>query len=199
MRVFEVYRRNSVLKIDVMGAKSKQARVHVVNAAVREANAVDETTTESTLLELHRRLGHLVYDTVEIMADAAGSGIRLTDRMRPNCLTCAQGKQSKNNQTKKDTGTHAPIDKIGGVIGSDINGPMTPLNRRGNRYLINFADYSTNYVRVFVAKDKMFQHLLAYFEKRFNCIIHVLRTDGGKEYVNVDPFCKATGVRRQIS
>ncbi|OWZ15171.1 hypothetical protein PHMEG_00011234 [Phytophthora megakarya] len=204
MRMFEVYRCNSVLMVDVMGAKSMQARVHVVNAAVREANAVDDTATESTLLELHRRFGHLAYDTVKKMTDAAGSGIRLTDRMRPNCLTCAQGKQSKNNQPKKDTGTHAPIDKIGGVIGSNIKGPMTPLDRRGDRYLINFVDYSTNYVPVFVPKDKvsatkMFQHFLAYFEKRFNCTIHVLRTDGGKEYVNVDPFCKVTSVRRQIS
>ncbi|OWZ23768.1 Rve-domain-containing hypothetical protein [Phytophthora megakarya] len=33
----------------------------------------------------------------------------------------------------------------------------------------------------------------------YNCTIHVLRTDGGKEYVNVDPFCTAPGVRRQIS
>eukprot|EP00644_Phytophthora_capsici_P006023 jgi/Phyca11/97569/e_gw1.2.394.1 len=81
---------------------------------------------------------------------------------------------------------------------------MTPKDRRGNRYLINFVDYSTNYVRVFLAKNKVeatkkFEHFLVYFEKRFNCRIHVLRTDGGKEYINVDPFCKATGVRRQIS
>ncbi|POM61282.1 Rve domain containing hypothetical protein [Phytophthora palmivora] len=114
------------------------------------------------------------------------------------------GKQSKNHQSKKDTGAHAPINKIRGVIGSDIKGPMTSLDRRGNRYMINFVDYSTNYVRVFVAKNKvtatkMFEHFLVYFEKRFNCRIHVLRTDGGKEYVNVDPFCKSTGVRRQIS
>ncbi|KAG3061839.1 hypothetical protein PC121_g12821 [Phytophthora cactorum] len=205
MRVFEVHRRNNVLMIDVMGEKTKEARVRVVNAAVRELNTViDEAVTETTLLVLHQRLGHLAYDTIERMADAAGSGIRLTDRARPNCLTCAQGKQSKNNQSKKDTGAHAPIDKIGGVIGSAIKGPMTPWDRRGNRCLINFVDYSTNYVRVFVAKNKlaatkMFEHFLVYFEKRFNCTIHVLRTDGGKEYVNVDPFCKATGVRRQIS
>ncbi|POM67312.1 Rve domain containing hypothetical protein, partial [Phytophthora palmivora] len=204
-RVFELHRRNNVLMVDIMGEKTKEARERVVNTAVREANAeIDDAVTATTLQELHQRLGHLAYDTVERMADTVGSGIRLTDRTRPNCLTCAQGKQSKNHQSKKDTGAHAPINKIGGVIGSDIKGPMTPLDRRGNRYMINFVDYSTNYVRVFVAKNmvnatKMFEHFLVYFEKRFNCRIHVLRTDGGKEYVNVDPFCKSTGVRRQIS
>lgn len=205
VRVFEIHRRNGVLMVDVMGEKTTEARVHVVSAAVREAGeALGDAVTETTLLALHKRLGHIAYDTAERMADTAGSGILLTDRTRPNCLTCAQGKQSVNNQPKKDTGSNAPIDKIGGVIGSDIKGPMTPNDRRGNRYLINFVDYSTNYVRVFLAKNKIeatkkFEHFLVYFEKRFNCRIHVLRTDGGKEYVNVDPFCKATGVRRQTS
>ena len=27
----------------------------------------------------------------------------------------------------------------------------------------------------------------------------MLRKDGGKEYANVDPFCKSSGVRRQVS
>lgn len=63
---------------------------------------------------------------------------------------------------------------------------MTPKDRHGNRSLNNFVDYSTNYERVFVAKNKVkatknFEHFLFYFEKRFNCRVHVLRTKGGKE------------------
>lgn len=205
LRVLEVYRRHNVLMIDAMGESDRKARIHAVMSPLKEAVALlDDIVTETTLLILHKRLGHISYDTVERMADTRGSGIRLTSRSRLNCLTCAQGKQSRNNRSKKDTGANAPIDKIGGVIGSDIKGPMTPKDRRGNRYLINFVDYSTHYVGVFLAKNKVkttkkLEHFLVYFEKRFNCRIHVLRTDGGKEYTNVDPFCKATGVHRQIS
>lgn len=47
--------------------------------------------------------------------------------------------------------------------------------------------------------DQNFEHFLLYFGKRFNCRFHVLRTDGGKEYVNVDPFCKSASVKRQVS
>ncbi|KAE9245147.1 hypothetical protein PF002_g7399 [Phytophthora fragariae] len=164
-----------------MGEVTTDARVHVVNAAIKEAGStLGDAVMETTLQALHKRLGHIAYDTVE--------------RMAP----------SKNNQSKKDTGKHAPIDKIGGVIGSDIKGLMTPRDRRGNRYFINFIDYPTNYVRVFLAKNKMeaakqFEHFLAYFEKWFNCRDHVLRTDGGKGYANVDLFCKAAGERRQVS
>ena len=44
-----------------------------------------------------------------------------------------------------------------------------------------------------------FKHFLVAFERRFNCRIQVLRTDGGGEYKPLDVFCKETGVVRQIS
>nr|CCA26316.1 conserved hypothetical protein [Albugo laibachii Nc14] len=202
MKIFEVFRRNNVLQFDVIGSKtSVQVRIIPICGV---SNAIPDESTNTSLFLLHQRVGLLAYDIVERMADAKGSGIRLTDRTRPNCLVCAKGKQSKNNQSKKDTGQNAPIDKIGGVIGSDIKGPMTPQDRRVNQYMVNFADYTTNYVRIFAAKNKVqsnkkFEHFLVLIKKWFNCRIHVLRTDGGREYINVDPFCKVRGVGRQIS
>ncbi|GMG17351.1 unnamed protein product [Phytophthora fragariaefolia] len=148
------------------GQVTTDTRVHVVNAAIKESGPMlDDEETETTLLVLYKWLGHIAYDMVERMTDAAGSSIKLTDRSRPNCLTCAQGKQSKTNQSRMDTGKHAPIDKIDGVIGSDIKGPMAPRVRRGNRYLINFIDYSTNCVRMFLAKNKV--EATKYFEYFF--------------------------------
>ncbi|KAE9302338.1 hypothetical protein PR003_g22284 [Phytophthora rubi] len=178
--------------------------VNAVMAAVESRGISADAVTECTLLELHNRLGHLAFDTLERMADAPGSGVKLTSRVRLNCLICAQDKQHKVNQSKKDTGQNAPVDKIGGVICSDIKGPMTPRDRHGNRYMINFVDHSSNYVRAFLAKNKVeatkkFEHFLVFFEKEYNCRIHVLRTDGGGEYMNVEDFCRATGVRRQVS
>uniref|UniRef100_A0AAV1U816 GAG-pre-integrase domain-containing protein n=1 Tax=Peronospora matthiolae TaxID=2874970 RepID=A0AAV1U816_9STRA len=142
LKIFELFRRNHVLTVDVMGEKTKEARVPVVNSALLQGyDGSDEAVLSTTLVELHQRLGHLGYNSVERMADSIGSGIYLTDRARPNFLTCEEGKKSKNNQSKKNTGKNAPIDKLGGVIGSDIKVIMTPLDRRGNRYLINLVDY----------------------------------------------------------
>lgn len=172
---------------------------------------VDEGTAElssevqrGTLMDFHQRLGHLSLNTVERMTKDPASGIKITDRRRLTCLSCAEGKQTKNPQSQKDTGVNAPIDRIGAVICSDLKGPMTPKDRHGNRYLVNFVDHKSNYCRVFLAptKDraaKKFEHFLVSFEKRFNCRIHVLRTEGGGEYQNVDLFCKRTGVARQVS
>ncbi|KAG3023800.1 hypothetical protein PC121_g24794 [Phytophthora cactorum] len=40
---------------------------------------------------------------------------------------------------------------------------------------------------------------MVFFERQFNCRIHVLRTDGGGEYKTLDLFCKNTGIARQVS
>ncbi|KAG2783985.1 hypothetical protein PC116_g10291 [Phytophthora cactorum] len=172
MIVFEVHRRNDVLMINVMGEKTAEARFRVVKAKVLAAGEeLAGATTVTMLQELHERLGRIAYDTVERMADTIGSGIRLTDRARPNCLTCARVKQSKNHQSKKDSGANAPVNKIGDVIGSDIKGPMTLNDRLGNRYLID----PTNYVRVFLAKNKVeatrnIKQFLIYIEKRLRTL-----------------------------
>ena len=99
---------------------------------------------------------------------------------------------------------HAPINWIGEVICSDLRSPLTPRDRIVNRYLVNFVDHKSNYCRVFLAstKDKAAKKsgiFLNYFEKRFNGKNHVLRTDGGAEYNNVDLFCQLNGVARQAS
>nr|CCA27595.1 GagPol polyprotein putative [Albugo laibachii Nc14] len=67
------------------------------------------------------------------MARDLDNGICLTDEERTTCVTCAHGKQRRNNQLRKDTGRKAPIGKVGGVICSDIKGPITPADRLGNR------------------------------------------------------------------
>ncbi|KAE9001270.1 hypothetical protein PF005_g14859 [Phytophthora fragariae] len=102
------------------------------------------------------------------------------------------------------TGSNSPIDRVGGEICSDLKRPMTPRDRLNNEYMINIADHYSSYCRVFLvptkdAAAKQFEHFLEYFEKQFNCRIHILRTDSGGEYQNVDLFCKKTGVARQRS
>ena len=87
---------------------------------------------------------------------------------------------------------------------SDGKGPITPRDRRGNRYISTFIDFYSSFVAVFLAKHKdvamlKFKEFLAYFERRFNCKILVLRTDGGKEYAQVDEFCAEIGIERQLT
>ncbi|KAG3085444.1 hypothetical protein PI125_g19218 [Phytophthora idaei] len=73
---------NSVLVVNGTATSGSSGDNSVVYAALQE--------TERTLMELHKRLGHLIYDAVGKKADEPRSGVVLTDHKRFNCLTCAK-------------------------------------------------------------------------------------------------------------
>ena len=79
---------------------------------------------------LRPRFGHLNYADVERMATDPSIGIELTDRVGENGLTCAEGKQAKTAQPRKNSGGNTPIDVFDGVICSDLKGPITPIDRK---------------------------------------------------------------------
>ncbi|OWZ21675.1 Rve-domain-containing hypothetical protein [Phytophthora megakarya] len=144
-------------------------------------------------MQFHRRLGHLNYDTMAKFAKDPASGIARTDHKRINCLACTQSKQTKNAQSRKDTGANSPINVIRGKICSELKGPVAPRDRLGNHYQVNFIDHQTNYCFIFLAKTKdmaalKFKHFMAIFKRRST-----------SEYEPLDLFCEQTVVARQIS
>uniref|UniRef100_A0AAV1TD71 Integrase catalytic domain-containing protein n=1 Tax=Peronospora matthiolae TaxID=2874970 RepID=A0AAV1TD71_9STRA len=157
-----------------------------------------------SIMHFHARMGHLSLETIERMEKTPGLGITITNHTRTVCNSCKEGKQTKNKQSRADTGKNAPIDRVDRVICSDLKGPLTPRDRLGNCYLANFVDHKSNYCRVFLAPtkdkaEKRFEDFVLFFERMFECKIHILRTDGGGGYKNVDLFCQLTGIARQIS
>jgi hypothetical protein len=158
--VFTAYLDGNVL-VSALRFKSAAslAIANVVMAAI-EQDVGETDVQEGTLLDFHRRFGHLAFDTIKRMAQDPRSGIRITDRRRANCLTCAEGKASKSRQPQSDSGKNSPIDRVGGVICSDLKGPITPRDRHGNRYLINFIAHYSSYVRVFAAPTDMHRTIM---------------------------------------
>lgn len=94
--------------------------------ASRQCQVVPDDVQKGSLIKFHKRLGHMSYDTTEKLARDPSSDICLTNKRRSNCLHCTQGKLTQNRQSIKDSGGHSPINRIGGVVCSDIKGPMTP-------------------------------------------------------------------------
>lgn len=72
-----------------------------------------------TLLHFHKQFGQLHYDAIERIANLPESGIDIYDR---RCLSALLAL----------TGMNSPTEQIGGVICSDLEGPITPLDRSGN-------------------------------------------------------------------
>ena len=156
-----------------------------------------------SLMHFHARMRHLSLDTIERMAKKPGSGIKIRNHNSTVCNSCKEGKQTKNKQSWMDTRKHAPIDRIGGVICSDLKGPLTPKDRLGNRSYLTSSTTSRT-TAAFLARTtdkaaKRFEDFVLFFERMFKCKLHILRTDGGGEYMNVDLFCQRTEIARQVS
>ncbi|POM64836.1 Integrase catalytic core protein [Phytophthora palmivora] len=153
--VFDVDLRKNVLVVEGTVVKVNKAPAEVIMSALSgEAHSADNfppDVQQGTLVEFHKRLGHLNYDSVERLARDPSSGIALTDHKRVNRLTCAEGKQSKGRQSRKDSGAHSPTYRIGGVICSDLKGPMKPRDR----FLAKTKDQAV----------KKFEHFLVFFDK----------------------------------
>uniref|UniRef100_A0AAV1T9S2 Uncharacterized protein n=1 Tax=Peronospora matthiolae TaxID=2874970 RepID=A0AAV1T9S2_9STRA len=204
---FDVTIDSNVLYVVTKATRDKEGAGGDTIMAALEAHATETNVDEpheASLLYWHQRLGHLAFDTIERMARDPASGIRLSNNRRMACVSCLEGKQTRKAQSQQDSGKHSTIDRIGGVICSDLKGPMTPRDRLGNRYLVNFVDHKSNYCRVLLARTKdaaakQFEAFLVHFEKLFGFKVHVLLTDGGREYANVDLLCERTGVARQVS
>ena len=116
--VLDVRMDNHVLVVQA-GLKRSSKESHDVRMAVINEEASADADIEmqvGTLMQFHRHMSHLSYNTIELIAKEPRPGVLLSDKKCEDCFTCAQGKQTKNEQSKKDTGKHSPIDRIEGVI-----------------------------------------------------------------------------------
>lgn len=130
-RVFEIEKENYVLVVCPQSGEAVPNSNETVFADLHAADTNGDAgiTVKCKILDMHKRLGHLKYDTVDRIEDYENSGVEPIDRIRPSYITCAQGKQTKHAQSKKDSEAHFPIDRIEGVICSDLKGPMNLTNR----------------------------------------------------------------------
>jgi hypothetical protein len=110
-------------------------------AAAASSREEKTEVLEDSLMRLHYRLGQLNFDAIERQARNSDSGVKITNPERRICIPCAEGKQARNKQPRPDSGEHAPTDVPGGIICSDLKGPMSPADRLGNKYMVNFVDH----------------------------------------------------------
>jgi hypothetical protein len=202
-KLFEVFRKDGVLKVKtkIWRNESEVSESQVLSAQVPTE---DIPRMKATLMEFHHMLGHLAFEKILKLAKDTRYGLEITDDRVRTCVACVQGKQTKNQQSKKDSGKSAPNDRIGGLTSADCKGQMTPADQNGNRYFSLFIHYLTNVMRVFLAKTKsdassQFCHFMTWFEQNFVCRLQVLRTDGGKEFRQMDLLCERLGIERQKS
>lgn len=127
--IFYVETSDNVLVVRALGCDRGSIGDVLMYVLAKNEAEVSQDAQEGTVMHFYRRLRHLNYETIIRMAKDPASGISLADLKRENCLAYAQGKQTKNQQSRKDSGSNSKIDAIEVVILSDLKGPMTPKYR----------------------------------------------------------------------
>ena len=115
--IFDIDLMKNVLTVHAKLRKNPSSERNVVMSAIggeeRSAQDLPVIAQQGSLFEFYKRLGHLHYDAIERLAKDPDSGISLTDRARPSCLTCAQGKQRRIVSPRKTREiTHQLIESV---------------------------------------------------------------------------------------
>jgi len=96
----------------------------------------------------HRRLGHLNYKSIKILANDSDSGVNTTISEVPECISCAKGKLQPFPCSKRRA--RRPLE----LIHSDICGPMETTSIGGSRYFLTFIDDHSLKVFIYFLKEK---------------------------------------------
>ena len=111
--------------------------------------AASPATTDSdphlapSLMDLHRRLGHISLDRLAKYASALG--IQLSSRQRDDCLACLRGKMQKK-QSSKMPSKDARQRPLWSLIYQDIAGPINPPSVYGYQYIVALREDRSGYI-----------------------------------------------------
>jgi transposase InsO family protein len=156
-----------------------------------QVNTISGTCSEDSLMNWHRRLGHVNTAAIMKMAnEEMVNGLKISGRTTVNCEVCARSKITEHPYPKK---AEHRADKPLVRVHSDLC-QVPKASYGGARYFVTFIDDYSRFVKVYClkSKDETFEAWIDYKNQVENQIgqkIQVLRSDNGREYVN-DRFKK---------
>jgi 2-hydroxychromene-2-carboxylate isomerase len=153
----------------------------------------------------HQRLGHVCISTIKKMEK---KGMVYDLIITPDsgahhvCSGCAFGKL---HRLPFPTG-RTRATEIGGLIHSDVCGPMSKASPGGALYFVTFKDDYSRYCVIHFIKPKsevaeLFQHFVVRVEAETGKKVKTLRSDNGGEYKSHDfqNWMKKMGIRHETS
>ena len=94
----------------------------------------------SSMLELHRRLGHINYQDRCKLKSGAADGMDFTDndgrKSIKNCKICAEGIMHRTSFPRGGNRANEPLE----IIHSDLCGPMESISHGRAKYFLTFID-----------------------------------------------------------
>ena len=200
-------------RIARVSMKDKMYILRAVSRIKPEISMIAATSNSNTGKDMdiwHARLGHLPEQKIEELKKCV-TGLeikKLANYMETNndlCKGCVKGRLSVQNFSKSSTKEPKTNDVLE-LIHSDIMGPMNKISVGGSRYILNFIDDYSRYVKVYFIKRKsqVFDYFMEYksmMEGQTGKKVKCIRTDNGKELVNTKfgRECKLSGIIHQTT
>ena len=161
------------------------------NEGLSTGNSARQGVNSGTLMDWHKRLGHLGFDDMKQLA-RTNTDIQIQGSLtNPMCEPCQLGKQTRKPNSHPATHrASAPLE----VIHSDLAAPMATTSLGGAKYFVLFIDDYSRYTTIYTIKTKSavidcFQTFKAEVENVYNLQNKRFRSDGGGEYTST-AFCK---------
>jgi hypothetical protein len=159
---------------------------------------------QRSLEEWHRTIGHINHKKIIEMANKkAVVGLELPAGSQPptkQCHDCAKGKMHRLSFPTSTTKS----ERIGSIVHSDVCGPMQVNSLKGARYYVSFRDDFSGFRVVYFIKEKTevphcCKAFIALLHTQTDQLVVVFRTDGGTEYLLLDPWLKKRGIVHQTT
>lgn len=157
-----------------------------------------------SLSDLHLRLGHasdaVITNTIKHDAVLGLSSVDLHPVQDP-CLSCVRSKQTRCTHSTSSSRASSVLD----LLHADLMGPL-PKSIGGSQYVLVIVDDYSKFSCVECiefksdAVDALIMHILR-LERITGANLKVIRTDGGREFVNdrFKHFCVDRGVQHQTT
>ncbi|CAO2199022.1 unnamed protein product [Urochloa humidicola] len=131
---------------------------------------------------LHRRLGHVPFESLSRLYPDAFKGV---DRSKLMCDACELGKHTRSVYPNIGLRSCEPFM----LIHSDVWGPCSVTSVSGFKGFVTFIDCYTRMTWIYMLKGKnevlrCFQDFHKLVTNQFNAKVRIIHSDNGKEYVN---------------
>lgn len=178
----------------IVGTGSKiQQRLYKMHFSNHQQNAASAAlaanTAQNSIQTWHERLGHIHFSTLKKMNAANfinGLIINNSSDQPPFCEGCVFG---KHHCLTFPTCGRTRATKRGGLIHSDLCGPMSVPSLNGSLYFLTFRDDFTGYgfIRFLKKKSEVTSHiqdLIALVKTETSDHVVILRSDNEGEYMS---------------
>jgi hypothetical protein len=166
---------------------SSNGLYRVAHGVGESANIAVETVT---VMELHRRMGHIAPDAArKLVEDKLVTGIKLDTSTTEStfCESCVHAKATRKPVAKVREGERAT--EFAGEIHSDVWGPAPVAAIGGRRYYVTFTDDKTRLTFLYLIRLKSdtftsYKTFEALCKTQFKAPVRILRSDRGGEYLD---------------